>query len=251
MNSSFSQKQSFNVSNHDRGNVLKFKRDIPVRHLPTIRDDVTVVWLEDSQFSSLIENNTQLQTFTWIDRCSILFYSNMTRCVKYLKRVRSREYVIIVIISYPIEATHKMIYRLRQYRIVQTIYIVSSKGNTIDYFSSNIGNIVIFQDKNSMLNRLELLIHDIQEEKFEGGLFTTFDSNAKALKNIREEPASFIWFHVFKGQQFVLCIYEPSIFNIYSLNYKYVMRLTCSKTRNAHRMPCLLSKRSYSTISDR
>jgi hypothetical protein len=29
------------------------------------------------------------------------------------------------------------------------------------------------------------------------------------------------------------------------------MRLTCSKTRNAHRMPCLLSKRSYSTISDR
>jgi hypothetical protein len=96
-----------------------------------------------------------------------------------------------------------MIYRLRQYRIVQTIYIVSSKGNAIDYFPSIIGNIVIFQDKNSMLNRLELLINDIQEEKFEGGLFTTFDSNAKALKNIREEPASFIWFHVFKGRQFI------------------------------------------------
>jgi hypothetical protein len=77
---------------------------------------------------------------------------------------------------------------------------VSSECNAIDYFSSIIGNIAIFQDKNSMLNQLELLINDIQEDKFETGLFTTFDSNAKALKNIREEPASFVWFHVFKGR---------------------------------------------------
>jgi hypothetical protein len=200
MSSNFSQKQSFNVYNYDRRNLLKFKRNIPVRHLPTTRDDVTVVWLEDSQCSSLVENNAQLQTFAWIDHCSILFYTNMTRCIKYLKRVRSREYVIIVIISYPIEAMHKIIFRLRQYRIVQTIYIVSSECNAIDYFSSIIGNIAIFQDKNSMLNQLELLINDIQEDKFETGLFTTFDSNAKALKNIREEPASFVWFHVFKGR---------------------------------------------------
>ena len=209
-NYAWGQKQSLHLCNPDGNHVSKFKRDIPVRHLPTTRDDITVVWLEGNQCSSLIESNDQFQSFTWTDRCSILFYSNITKCIKYLKRVRSREYVIVVIISYPIEAIHKIIYRLRHYRIVQTIYILSYERNAIDFYPSTIDNMVIFSDKDTMFNRLELLINGIQEEKFEGPVFTTFDSKARALKNIREEQASFLWFHVFRSQLFIwyLWIFE-------------------------------------------
>jgi len=61
-------------------------------------------------------------------------------------------------------------------------------------------DITVFQDKNSMLDRLEPLIDDIQKENFEGGLFTTFNRKEKALKDIRQELAAFVWNHVFKSQ---------------------------------------------------
>jgi spore maturation protein CgeB len=92
-----------------------------------------------------------------------------------------------------------MIYRLRQYRIVQTIYIVSSEKNAVDYFTSTIDDVTVFQDKDSMFDRLEPLIDHIQREKFEGGLFTTFNRKEKALKDIRQELAAFVLDHIFKG----------------------------------------------------
>jgi hypothetical protein len=200
MASTIQKKQSFELSDLDRRGVLKFKRDIPIKHLPTTRADTTVVWLEDSQCLSSIENNTRLHTLLQNDYCSILFYSNMTKCIKYLKRVRSREYLIVVIISYPIEVMQKMIYRLRQFRVAQTIYIVSSERNASDYFSSITDDIAVFENKNFMLDRLELLIHNIQKQNFEGGLFTTFNRQEKALKDVRQELAAFVWNQVFKGQ---------------------------------------------------
>jgi len=200
MASTIKKKQSFELSELDRRDVLKFKRDIPIKHLPKTRADTTLVWLEDSQCLSSIENNIRLHTLLQNDHCSMLFYSNVTKCIKYLKRVRSREYVIVIIISYPIEVMQKMIYRLRQYRIIQTIYIVSCERNASDRFLSITDDIAVFQDKNSMLNRLELLINDIQKENFEGGLFTTFNRKEKALKDVRQEQAAFVWSHVFKSQ---------------------------------------------------
>ncbi len=200
MTSTIQQKQSFKVSDLDRCDVLKFKRNIPVRQLPTTRAGTTVVWLEHNRCSMSIENNIRLHTLLQNDRCLVIFYSNVAKCIKYLKKARSREYMIVVIISYPIEVIQKMIYRLRQYRIVQTIYIVSSERNSSDYFLLTTDDITVFHNKNSMLDRLEPLVDDIQKEHFEGGLFITFNRKEKSLKDIREELAAFVWNHVFKSQ---------------------------------------------------
>jgi len=199
MASVIQKKQLFNVSNVDRFDVLKFKRNIPIQQLPKTRDNTTVVCLESNQKSTFTENNIRLHTLIRSNRCSLILYSNVTKYIKYLKHARSHEYVIIIIMLYPIDIMQKMIYRLRQYRIVQTIFIVSCEKNVSDYFSSTIDNIFIFQEQNSMLNRLETLIDDIQKDNFEGGLFTTFNRKEKALKDVRQELAVFVWNHVFKS----------------------------------------------------
>jgi hypothetical protein len=194
------QKQTSKLSGLDRSDVAKFKRDIPIKYLPKTRAGTTIVWLEDIQSSTFTENNVRLHTLLQNDRCFVVFYSSVAKCIKFLKQARSREYVVVIIISYPIQAIQKIIYRLRRYRIVQTIYIVSSEKNASVYFSSTTDVIIVLQDKKSMLDSLELLIDDIQKENFESGLFTTFNRKEKALKDIRQELGAFVCNHVFKSQ---------------------------------------------------
>ena len=189
------QKQSFNLPD-----ALQFKRDIPIRHLPATRTGMTVVWIEDRRCLLSSEDSNRLRTLLRDDRCSVVFYSSVTKCIKYLKRTRSREYVVVVVISHSIQVIHKIIDRLRQYRIAQTVYIVSSEENIVDRFSSAIDSISVFDDTKSMFNRLELLISDIQNGNFEGGLFTTFNRKEKALKDIGQEMGAFVWSHAIEGQ---------------------------------------------------
>ena len=178
---------------------FKIQRDVLTRNLPILRSPITIAWLENVQCSLTIDNANRMHAFLQNDHYSVIFYSNMRRCIKYLKRTRSREYVIAVIISYPIDAIHQMIERLRRYRIVQTIYIVTSERNITDWFSSMRNDITIFDNRNSMLNRLETLLNDIYEANFEGGLFTTFNQKERALKDIRDESGKFLWNDVLRS----------------------------------------------------
>ena len=200
MTSTIREKQSFYSSHLDRSDRFKFKLDIPVRSLPKTRAGVTVVWLENTSSSFLIGDNSRLHTFAHDHRCSVLFYSNVTKCIKYLKRARSREYVVLVIVSYPVEEIQKIIYRLRRYRIVQTIYIVSSEKDINDSSLLTVNDVTVFDNKISMHDRLELLIDNIENENYEGGSFTTFYRKEKALKDVEEELGAYIWNHICKSQ---------------------------------------------------
>lgn len=199
MSSTSQQKQSFILSDLDRSDVLKFRCNIPVRKLPTTRASVTVIWLENSHRRLFIENNIRLRTLLQNDLCSVIFYSNVSKCIKYLKQARSCEYVIVIVISHATEIIHKIIYRLRQYRIIQTMYIVSSLKISIDHFSSTIDDIAIFQDKESMVDRLEPLVDDILKENFEDGLFISFNRREKALNDRQQELGAIVSNRVFKG----------------------------------------------------
>jgi hypothetical protein len=84
--------------------------------------------------------------------------------------------------------------------MVQTIFIVSSDRNASDCFSSTTDDIAVFQNNNSMFDHLDHLLDDIQNNNFESSLFTTFNRKEKALKDVQEELAAFVWNHVFKGE---------------------------------------------------
>ena len=140
-----------------------------------------------------------MYTFLENNHYSVIFYSNIRKCIKSLKRTRSREYVIVVLVSYPIDVIHQMIERLRRYRLVQTIYIVTSNRNIIDWFSSTRNDITVFDNKTSMLDQLESFLDDIYKVNFDGGLFTTFNQKERALKDVRDQLNKFLWDHLLRS----------------------------------------------------
>ena len=176
-----------------RSRRFRLTHNVSPSSLPILRSSITVAWLESPQYLLTTDNVSRMHAFLEKDYYSVIFYSNMRKCVKYLKRTRSREYVIAVVVSYPTDVIHEMIDRLRRYRIVQTIYIVTTEHNIINWFSSSRNDITIFDNKNSMLDRLECLLDDIHKVKFEGGLFTTFNQKERALREIQSELGKFLW----------------------------------------------------------
>lgn len=167
---------------------FRLNRDIPIGNLPISRPSITIAWLENPR--SMIN---RMYTFLDNDHYSVIFYSNIRKCIKSLKRTRSRDYVIIVLVSYSIDVIHQMIERLRRYRLVQSIYIVTSDGNIIEWFASTRNNIQVFENKSTMLDQLECFLNDIHKVNFEGGLFTTFNQKERALKDIRDQLGTFLW----------------------------------------------------------
>jgi vacuolar-type H+-ATPase subunit F/Vma7 len=181
----------------ERCDKLKYIRNIPVRQLPTIQTGVSIVWLENSQCSPLQDTDIRLGTFN--NRCFVVCYSKVSKCVKFLKRARSRDYVIVVIVSYAIEALRRMLYRLQQHRIAQAILVVSPSVDAIDHLLLISDRIIGFQDQKAMLDHLEQLISEIEDQSLGGGLFTTSNRQEKALKDLRLEFGEFIWANIFRG----------------------------------------------------
>ncbi|CAM4820701.1 unnamed protein product [Rotaria magnacalcarata] len=191
------------MSSMNRSDEFKLIRNIPVRQLPVNRSGITLVWLENALSPSHNESQTRLHSLA--NRCFIVYYSSISKCMKYLKQARSREYVIAISVSYPIETVQRIIYRLQQYRVIQAMLIVPTDRDEDNHLPLTNDNLHIFRSQQSMFEVLEKRIEEIQTNNLNGGLFTTFYRNEKALKNVRDDLASFVWFHAFK----VLLMHMP------------------------------------------
>ncbi|CAF3257394.1 unnamed protein product [Rotaria sp. Silwood2] len=218
----------------NRYDKFKLIRNIPVQQLPESRSGITLVWLENTSCS--LCNDKQILLHKFSNRCFIVYYSNISKCVKYLKQARSREYVIVVVISYPMEKIQRIIYRFQQYRVIPTIFVVYSDKNPDHYNPPTIENLHIFQSQESMLELLEKRIEQFEEQNLSGGLFTTFYRKEKSLKDVHNDFATFVWTHVFRGsffervhQKTILLIYLVLLMSMSrgSLQAKYEMLSEC------------------------
>ncbi|CAF1318473.1 unnamed protein product [Rotaria sordida] len=180
----------------NRSNTFRLIRNIPVRQLPANRSGITLVWLENTSCSSCDHNQIRLHSFS--NRCFIVYYSNISKCIKYLKQARSREYVIAIIVSYPVETIQRIIHRLQQYRLIQTMFVIHSDRDTDNHLSSINDNLHVFRAQESMFELLEKRLEEVEKQNLSGGLFTTFYRKEKSLKDVREDLATFVWTHVFK-----------------------------------------------------
>ena len=135
----------------ERSNEFRFSRNIPVRQLPENRSGITLVWLENTPKLSWDERHIRLNSFS--DRCFIVYYSSVLKCMKYLKRPRSREYIIAIMVPHPMETIQRIIHRLQPYRVIQTIFVVCKDTAGDDHLSlprSNIpatGSHMILQER--------------------------------------------------------------------------------------------------------
>ncbi|CAF3188337.1 unnamed protein product [Rotaria socialis] len=185
------------MSSMNRSDEFKLIRNIPVRQLPVNRSGITLVWLENALSPSGNESQTRLHSFA--HRCFIVYYSSISKCMKYFKQARSREYVIAILVHYPIETVQRIIYRLQQYRVIQTMLIIPTDSDEDNHLPITNDNLHIFRSQQSMFEVLEKRIEEIHTNSLNGGLFTTFYRKEKALKDVRDDLASFVWYHVFKG----------------------------------------------------
>lgn len=176
----------------------KVARNISVRQLPTNRSGITLVWIQSITCPLSNDENNQLHHFN--DRCFVLYYTSMSKFLKFVKQARSREFIIPIFVSYPVDIIQRVIHRLQQYQMIQSIFILQSSGNIEGHLSFIHDNIFVCQSQKALLELLERRIDEIKHRCFDGDLFTTFHRKEQALKDIREDLASFIWIHSLKGE---------------------------------------------------
>lgn len=169
------------------------KHTYPFDHLRTDPARIRIAWFGKG-------NNDNPRSFLQNECCSIVLYSSIRKCIRLLRRIRSRDYVIVVMLLPSVESLHKMLQRCLQYRIAQVVYIVSTDTSVIERFSSSSNNVVVFHCEETMLDHLQRLIEEIRQARSDGGLFTTFAHPERALKDLRSELSSFHWSYVCKGQ---------------------------------------------------
>ena len=201
----------------NRSDQLIFARNIPVRRLPENRSGITLVWLENTSCSVWDDIQNRLNSFS--NRCFILYYSNILKCIRYLKKARSREYVITIIVGYPMETIHRIIHRLQPYRVIQTIFVVHSDTDSDSHLPLVVNNLHVFRSQELVFEVLEKRIQEVTEQSLNGGLFITFCQPEKSLKDVREDLAAFVWTHVFKGQYFENISSEKAMSNHIFLSY--------------------------------
>jgi hypothetical protein len=190
-------------------------RNTPLRRLPSIRGGVTFIWLEDSSLSSPYESGKTIARLRALKDCYILHYTTVSKCIKYLKRARSYESIILVLVisgayADPNKASTVItdVSRLSDYHQVQSILILSSTSKEIDSNTENDSLrkiqkdtnklIGIFHDHQSIFCQMEHLISETEES--DDGLFSAFNRREKALRDVRHELGAFVWSHSYRGQ---------------------------------------------------
>ncbi len=179
--------------------------DIPIGRLPSLRTDITFIWLEDMSLLSK-ERDKIVNNLCASNNCQIFRYTNVSRCLKYLKRAKSYEHIVLIITIDNLSITTMEIARLCQHRQIQSVFIVSltcAKDKDVDrILSSNtqdeIGKInEVFHDYQSLLDRLQQLVNEVDET--DDDFFTFFNRSEKAFRHICDELGSYIWSQSLRG----------------------------------------------------
>ncbi len=165
--------------------------DIALRRLPSIRDSITVIWVEDSHLSSK-DYDKIIARLNSLDNCFLVRYTALAKCIKYLKQARPYEHIILVL---SINATDEEssiaaedISQFDQYDQVQSTFILLPT-NKNDIQGDTIKPTHVFHNYQSMFIKLQELIHEIQENN--DTLFTLFNIREKAMRDVRRDLGPF------------------------------------------------------------
>lgn len=171
------------------------QKRIASRRLPTIRSGITVIWIEDPNISSDL-SNVFTERIRAIKHCLIIRFKSIMRGIRYLKKSRSYERVILILIMKHIE--YATINRLKSYQQTQSILIVSSEEmNDKSMVTGKDGRVQRFLTCEMMFMKLETLLNEPQP--YDDGLFIAVNQKEKSLRNVHQALGPFIWSQAFKG----------------------------------------------------
>jgi hypothetical protein len=181
-----------------------------------MRSGVTVIWLEDSSSLTLSENrnNEMFVDLVVKKKYHVLRYTCISKCLKYLKRARAHEHVIVVMISSDSNSIRKEtsitaadIRRLYEYRVVQSILVLSQTLKDSDNTSIQLSEktkidsttiVEIFHDYPLLFSRLQFLLNITGN--LDDDLFTAFNARERALQDVRQQLGAYVWNHTYIGK---------------------------------------------------
>lgn len=193
----------------------RIMRNIPSRRLPEIRGGLTVIWLENPELSLYYRSNETMDWLNTLKNCYVLRYATVSKCVKHLKRARTYESLILIIVisgahvdASKVSTVNSNISQFSKYHQVQSIFVFSpaTRRTGGDSETDSLINVQkdgtklfgIFHDHQSMFFQMQKLISEIEEP--DDGLFSAFNRREKALKDVRQELGAFVWSHSYRGQ---------------------------------------------------
>ena len=182
--------------------------NISMRGLPSMRSGVTIIWVENLDSPSSWLKNVECTIADITIR--VLSCTCLSKCIKYLKRARWYEHVIVVLIANECKdikaeksCTIPHLSRLCDYRQTHFVLVVSHilmtyDNDTISTLAKGQNNLTqlleVFPDCQSMLFRLQQLIDEVHVHEDE-----PFNQRAQSLRNVREALGGFLWNCSFKS----------------------------------------------------
>ena len=172
--------------------------DIPADRLIRNQEDVSLVWfnpeLIDTDVSDLSLNH--LRTLNDY----VLLYTQKSLYLEYLISEQKRNDHIIVILH-----DTEVLDQTNNCEQVDVILLMNTNNNRC----RNVVNerdyrkvVGIFENTSSMLVQLEQVIADVEHHAAQNieEVFSTFNRQERALRDVRHEMAVFMWRQVFKGK---------------------------------------------------
>ena len=212
------------MSQSDIGKV----HNIPLRRLPSMRSGITVIWLEGSASMVLWENRDK----TFLDLAAlknyyVVRYTRVSKCFNYLKRARTHEHVVVVIVHNDDSNFRKEtlitaadIARLQEYRVIQSILVLSQTVEKSLMSSPQLSKhtkydgasiVKIFRDHTALLTRLQFLLNST--ENCGSTLFTAFNSQERALHDVRQKLGTYVWSNMYIGKFVYFSTRKHSLFD--------------------------------------
>jgi hypothetical protein len=173
----------------------KYRRNPSTHHLPSLRNGITVMWLTNraSLLKGDIEMVTRLQA---LYEYTFLYYTKMSKAIKYMNRAKPYEYLIVVINELDLRFSKTAFGQLQQSRQVRTILVAVKKKEELDFITTvteMFDKIAICEQHESLSVQLQQLLQVATEHIENDETFITYNSNEKALRDVRHELGAFAW----------------------------------------------------------
>jgi hypothetical protein len=184
-----------------------------LRRLPKIHGGITLLSIDDSNLLlSSMNNQEDIQRTDFYNHCNIIHYKSLSKCMRYMKHVRSYERIIVLLVINDFNISDKgilnidTIHRMNQYEQIQSLIIIdrTNKINPKDEVNlfTSIKNkleklVEIYNDYLSASDHLQKLINDAEE--LDDGSLTRCNKREKSLKDVHQDFIEFVSTHSYRG----------------------------------------------------
>lgn len=178
-----------------RKEANKYVRNPATSRLPSLRDDITMIWL--TNHASILKDDIEMVTcLRVLYNHTFLYYTKISKAMKYMKRAKPYEYLVVVIDGLGLQFAKTIFNRFQQNRQVRTVIMVTNEKEELEYTTSMLktfNKIVICRDHESLSIQLQQLLQHLTKQIEHNDNIIICNNNENAVRDVRNEPGAFAW----------------------------------------------------------